>query len=60
VVYYFIADCGPYCRMFIEVHYDGVFKKVGKRKKYVGGKMHLRKDFSTDEWSWFEMRYHFK
>jgi len=46
--------------MFIEVHYDGVFKKVGKRKKYVGGKMHLIKDFSTDEWSRFKMRYHFK
>lgn len=22
--------------------------------------MHLIKDFSSDEWSWFEMRYHFK
>jgi len=35
--------------MFVAVHYDGVFKKVEKKNKYVGGKMHLIKDFSTDE-----------
>ena len=31
-----------------------------KRKKYVGVKIHLIKEFSTDEWSWFEMRHHLK
>jgi len=45
--------------MFVEIHYGGVFRKV-RRKKYVGGKVHIIKEFFTKEWSWFELTYHLK
>ena len=35
---------------FVEVHYNGVIIKVEKKKRYVGGKIHLIKDFFINEW----------
>ena len=47
-------------KIFVEIHYGGIFKIKRRKKKYVGGKVHVIKDFDKDEWSWFEIRYHLK
>ena len=36
-------------KMFVEIHYGGIFKIVKKKKKYVGDKIHVIKDFDIDE-----------
>ena len=28
-------------KMFIEMHYDDIFKTVRRKKKYAGGKVHI-------------------
>ena len=36
-------------KMFVEIHYGGIFKIVRRKKKYVDGKVDVIKDFDTDE-----------